>query len=59
MVGVASHANTSYCTKRENEGLVQYCRSGFEYEIILIVNCEFLYKTQAKESQEKEHSMNS
>ena len=35
-----------------------YCRSGFECEILLIANCEFLYKTQSKESQEKD-AMNS
>ena len=30
----------------------------FECEILLIVNCEFLYKMQSKESQEKEFAMN-
>ena len=35
-----------------------YCRLGFECEILLIVNCEFLYKTQSKEPQEKEYTMN-
>ena len=35
-----------------------YRRSGFEYEILLIANCEFLHKTQSKESQEKEYAMN-
>ena len=30
-----------------------YRRSGFECEILLIANCEFLYKTQSKELQEK------
>ena len=35
-----------------------YCRSGFECEILLIANCEFLHKTQSKESQEKEYAMN-
>ena len=58
MVGVTSHASPSYYTKRENEELVHYCRSGFECEIILIANCEFLYEIQSKESQEKEHAMN-
>ena len=35
-----------------------YRRSGFDCEILLITNCEFLYKTQSKESQEKEYAMN-
>ena len=35
-----------------------YRRLGFECEILLITNCEFLYKTQWKESQEKEYAMN-
>ena len=33
-------------------------RSGFECEILLIANCEFVYKTQSKELQEKEYAMN-
>ena len=33
-------------------------RSGFECKILLIVNYEFLYKTQSKESREKEYAMN-
>ena len=39
-------------------GNATYCRLGFECEILLIVNCEFLHKTQSKESQEKEYIMN-
>ena len=35
-----------------------YRRSGFECDILLIANCEFLHKTQSKESQEKEYAMN-
>ena len=35
-----------------------YRRPGFECEILLIMNCEFLYETQSKESQEKEYAMN-
>ena len=35
-----------------------YRRSGFECKILLIVNCEFLYKTQSKETWEKEYAMN-
>ena len=34
------------------------CRSGFKYKILLIANCEFLYKTRSKESQIKEYTMN-
>ena len=37
---------------------VEYRRSGFECKILLIANCEFLYKTQSKELQEKECAMN-
>ena len=37
---------------------INYRRLGFECEILLIANCEFLYKTQSKESQEKEYGMN-
>ena len=36
----------------------RYRRSGFECEILLIANCEFLHKTQSKELQEKEYAMN-
>ena len=32
---------------------LKYCRWGFECEILLITNCELLYKTQSQESQEK------
>ena len=35
-----------------------YNRSGFDCEILLIANCEFLFKTQSNESQEKEYAMN-
>ena len=38
--------------------MLHYRRSGFECEILLIANCEFLHKTQSKESQEKENAMN-
>ena len=35
-----------------------YRRLGFECEILLIANCEFLHKMQSKESQEKEYATN-
>ena len=35
-----------------------YCRLGFDCEILLIVNCEFFHNLQSNESQEKEYAMN-
>ena len=35
-----------------------YRRSGFDCEILLIANCEFLHNSQSKESQLKEYAMN-
>ena len=35
-----------------------YRRSGFNCEILLIVNCNFFYDLQSKESQVKEYAMN-
>ena len=33
-----------------------YCRSGFDYEILLIANCEFSHNSQSKELQLKEYT---
>ena len=38
--------------------VMEYCRLGFECEILLIVNCEFLHKKQSKELHKKEYAMN-
>ena len=42
-----------YGIPNERPLLIKYRRSDFECKILLIVNCEFLYKMQSKESQEK------
>ena len=41
----------------------RYCavyiyRRSFDYEILLIANCEFFHNSQSKESQEKEYAIN-
>ena len=36
----------------------QYCRTGFDCEILLIVNCKFFHTAQSKQLQEKEYAMN-
>ncbi len=36
----------------------EYRRLGFDCEILLIANCEFLHNSQSNESQLKEYAMN-